>query len=263
MWCNSVKTWRRMVLLVLIIMVGSALVGAADQTYQTVAWQAAQPPKIDGDLEEWNLTTPVVLERPDQVVKNAPYWDGPANASGRFYLMWDAENLYIGAQVSDDVPFVRFFGFLIDGIDALAVYLSTDPKSDPARTSYTSTDFRVVLAIDNDIFDTAIDRDMVLYRMGIDTQGMVGEECVLSGYEVAVTPNEGGYTFESKIPFANFSNSKIPLFRPRAGVEVGFSLELIDLDQACPGSEASWIGWTGRRASESPQNWGILRFEGK
>jgi len=242
---------------------GSISVGMAQQSNQVIAWQADKAPRIDGDLSDWKLDTPGVIERKDQVIKNGSYWDGPDDNSACFYLMWDERNLYLGAKIVDDVPFTRFMGFRLDGIDAVAVYLSTDPASDPARTIYAPTDFRILLAIDNDVFDTGIDRDMVISKKGIDTCGMDGYEAVLEGYEIAVKPDALGYTLETKLPFSCLANDRLPALRPRPGLQVGFSLELIDLDQACPGAEASWLSWTGRPSLESPQNWGTLRFEGK
>ena len=227
-----------------------------------IAWEAKLSPTIDGKLDEWNLSSPIVLEREEQVNKDLAYWEGPDDASARFYVMWDEKNLYLAGQILDDVPFQRFMPFGLDvDIDALALYLSTNPDADPNRILYEPTDFRVLFALDNDMFDTALDRDKVLIKKGIETRGMSGYEAVLKGYEVALVTSPGGYTVEMKVPLANFSSSSLPALRPKAGMKIGFNIELYDLDQACPGSVAPSLSWAPGPNKPAPKYWGTLHFQ--
>lgn len=230
---------------------------------QAVAYRAETPPKIDGDLAEWVQTSPLVLDREEQVIKDLPYWAGPDDSSGTFYLMWDEMNLYLGAYIVDDVPFVRFMPFGLTDIDGIVFYLSTNPNASPDRILYDSTDFRIVFAIDNDLFDTGIDRDKVLFKKGIDTKGMGGYEATLSDYEVALVENEQGYVLEMRIGLSCFTSDSLPLLTLEVGMELGFNLELLDLDTACPGSVATWMVWHLGNPSASPREWGTLRLEEK
>lgn len=252
--------WAVCLALLLVMSVGPFCGLSASAGGLATAFKAPVPPMIDGDLSDWNRSEVVVIGSKDQVIMNEFGWDGPDDCSADLYVAWDEDNLYIAGTIYDDVPFVSFVGFDLDGNDALGLYLSTDPAADPARSLYASTDFRVLLLLDNYYFDTAIDRRMVLFKNGIETKGISGSESVLSGYEVAVRQSEVGFDLELKIPFANFSNDSIPLLVPRAGMEVGFNLELYDLDMPCPGDVPAWLAWQGSASVRSPRDWGTLRF---
>jgi hypothetical protein len=62
------------------------------------------PDTIDGDLSDWNLEgmTPAVVDAAAQVYTGQASWTGPADCSGKFYLLWDDKKIYIAAVVNDD-----------------------------------------------------------------------------------------------------------------------------------------------------------------
>ena len=62
------------------------------------------PDAIDGDLSDWNLAamTPAVVDAPAQVYTGQASWTGPADCSGKFYVLWDDKNIYFGIEVKDD-----------------------------------------------------------------------------------------------------------------------------------------------------------------
>jgi hypothetical protein len=64
------------------------------------------PNAIDGDLSDWNLSamTPAVLDAQEQLYTGQTYWDGPEDCSGKFYLEWDDENIYIAAAPVSGMP---------------------------------------------------------------------------------------------------------------------------------------------------------------
>ena len=233
---------------------------------EAIAWKVTEAIVIDGNLDEWNLSSPIVIEREGQLIKRAEsgvgIWSGPTDLSAKVYLMWDESNLYVAAEVIDDTPFMYREGFPLDEADSMILYFSTNPSADPGRGAYESTDFRVVFLIDNCYFDTGIDRSMVDDKRGIETQGMQGYEQVLDGYECAVGGLEGGYTFEAKIPWSNFSSPEIPLFVPAKGMTIGFDVELSDLDATCPGASTCSMAWVGDSTIiTNPSKWGTLTFE--
>ncbi|NOV00650.1 S-layer homology domain-containing protein [Paenibacillus planticolens] len=60
-------------------------------------------PIIDGEIEEgWHKGMPIVINRPDQN-KNIANWGGEDDLSGRGYLKWDRNYLYMAMQVKDDI----------------------------------------------------------------------------------------------------------------------------------------------------------------
>lgn len=258
-------TVRRELLVLLAVLATLAVVmsarGVKAMGDKATAWKVIGPIVIDGDLSEWNKSSPIAIDSEGQLIRAASQWDGPSDLSAEVYLMWDESNLYVGAEVTDGSPFMSRTGFSIDSLDSMGLYLSTNPDADPARELYESTDFRVLLVIDNDSFYTGIDRDMVSDSKGIETDGMYGGKNVLGGYEVAVGGFEGGYTFEAKIPFSNFYNNQLPEFIPTAGMEVGFDVELNDLDIPCPESACVRMAWRGDEdITGSPKEWGTLKF---
>lgn len=240
------------------------ILGLAGQAAEAVAWRAPGPVVIDGVLDEWITTDPIVIKELNQAII-APYlWGGSLDCSATVYVMWDEENLYIAAEIFDDVPFTARAGFRPDEADSLGIYLSTNPEANPARKKYEATDFRILLMIDGYEFNTAIDRDMIPDPKGIETAGMYGDEQVLAGYVAAATPTKRGCVFEAKIPFKALANDQIPVLVPKEGMKIAFNVEINDIDMPCPGIGAKTLAWTGTEAiRQNPSEWGVLVFKVK
>jgi hypothetical protein len=248
-------------LLVLMIgLVGSMSVLASEVA---IAWKVSGPVVVDGDLSDWIKEDPIYIGSAEQLNVNPEYWSDPYDNSGTFYLAWDSENLYLAGEILDESPFVWFMAYGLDGNDGLGLYISTNPDVDPDRRIYDSADFRLLFGLDNDMFDTGIDRSSVLLKKGIDTAGVGGYENAIKGSEIAIQQTQFGYNLEIKVPFSNLSNAQIPLLVPEPGMEVGFNLELYDLDQSCPGAVTSGLVWVPGNPRMSPQDWGILRFQAR
>jgi len=246
----------------LCLMVIQCTVSAVDKR-EAIAYRAVGPIVIDGDLAEWNTTSPLALVEQSQVIRDADFWGGPLDLSAKIYVMWDRENLYLGADVAEDTPFRAATILPFDLQDSFEVYLSTNPEADPNRESYESTDFRVLLLIDNDYWDTAIDRTMVADPKGFHSRGISGGESVLSGFECAVRQTTLGFTYEAVIPWRNFASAQIPPFVPEPGDRIGFDFVITDTQYPCPGEEyIPQISWSGdSRCVRNPSVWGVLVFE--
>lgn len=70
----------------------------------TVATYAERKPKIDGVLEqgEWKYDSSMYADSLEQV-KKLPNWKGADDLSGRSAIEWDEDNLYMYAEVTDDI----------------------------------------------------------------------------------------------------------------------------------------------------------------
>ncbi len=70
----------------------------------TVATYASEAPMIDGKLEsgEWNMNAAMYADDIGQV-KQIKNWGGTEDLSGKAAVMWDEENFYMCAVVTDDV----------------------------------------------------------------------------------------------------------------------------------------------------------------
>ncbi len=156
--------------------------------------------------------------------------------------------------------------FLLD-VDALSLYLNTDTAANPDRAIYVSADFRVLFAIDNNRFPTAVDRDAVLVKRGFRTMGMNSDRNVLPGYEVAVKTTAEGYVLELKLPFKALANERLSVLEPSVGMRVSFNLQFMDLDEATEdevdsiGDRVSYITLFPGRPATKPGDWGFLEFK--
>ncbi len=229
-----------------------------------IAHQVTDAITIDGLLDEWDLSDPILITEESQVIRDLQAWEGPEDLSCAVYVMWDEENLYLGASVTDDTPYQAIEMLELDGEDNFKLYLSTDPTLDPARTAYGTNDFLVYLLIDNLYWDTAVDRSMVAkdLRQRFVSNGMTGGQNVLEGYTVASTETAGGFIYEAQIPWSCFSNEKIPVYIPAVGDEVNFDFAITDIYYACPGTQyIPQMAWTGDLGINSdPSLWGRLLF---
>jgi hypothetical protein len=231
-----------------------------------IAVKAPSEIEIDGDLSEWDKSYPLYLTGEEQV-NSMGLWSDPDDFSAVAYVMWDDENLFLASEVMDDLPFRFLETPQIDGVDALALYLNTDAEADPDRSIFDSRDFRVLFAIDNNRFPTAVDRDAVLIKKGFSTNGMNSNRDVLPGYEVAVKTTDAGYFLELKLPFTAIANERLPVLKPLAGMRISFNLQFIDLDEATEdevdsiGNRVSFITLFPGLPAKKPKDWGQLEFQ--
>ncbi len=228
---------------------------------------------IDGDLGEWDTSRALTINAESQIVDQIEHWDGVEDCSMTIYAMWDEENLYIGANILDDTPFVYREGFPLDELDAIILFLSTNPEADPARTAYEATDWRLVLSVEDYYGDwfTFVDRDMVADNKGYETMGEYGDELVFDDFEAAFKRTEKGATYEIKLPLHNLSNEQIAQLKPAAGMTLGFDFSILDVDLPCPGihslrmqSSANLDGRDRKPAmhdvDNNPSLWGTITF---
>ncbi len=68
------------------------------------ATRTYNPPKIDGDINEFFMCEPAVLTTKDYI-KLTSDSKGDSDISGKFYFMWDENNLYVAVTVKDDVNY--------------------------------------------------------------------------------------------------------------------------------------------------------------
>lgn len=228
----------------------------------TITAHKASGIAIDGKLDEWNLDSPAVVNTMEQIIRDGNMWQGPDDCSVKFYLAWDETNLYMAADVTEDSPLGAIEMLPIDGEDNLKLYISTDPAADPARTKYGTNDFLVYFVMDEGYWDTAIDRSMVEkdLRQRFVSKGMDGGESVLEGYECAVNMTTTGFTWEAVIPWACFSNNKIPVYTPAAGDTLGVNFAITDISYPCPGTDyIPQLAWTGTaNINTNPSLWGAV-----
>ena len=192
---------------------------------------------IDGKLDEWDLSRSLKINAENQITDQIEHWDGEEDCSVELYAMWDEENLYLAADIKDDTPFVYREGFPLDELDAVIIFLSTNPDADPERTAYEATDWRIVTSVEDYYGDwfNFVDRDMIEDNLGYETQGEYGDELVFEDLEAAFTRTDSGAVYEIRLPLHNLSNDQIAQLIPVAGMTLGFDFSILDVDLPCPG----------------------------
>lgn len=259
------RSWKSCVLFAAALCAVLQTAAFAAGTPFATAYRAETSILIDGKLDEWKLDSPIVIEDAAQVIRDADFWQGPMDCSCKAYVMWDEENLYLAVDVNEDTPFGAIEMLPLDGMDNFKLYISTDPSADPARTAYGTNDFLLYLIVDNQYWDTAFDRSMVDrdLRQRFMSKGMDGGENVLEGYRCAVQLTTTGFIYEAVIPWVNFSNSYIAVYRPQLGDQIKFNFAITDISYPCPGTEyVPQMAWTGDlRINTNPSLWGMLIFE--
>jgi hypothetical protein len=93
------------------------------------ARRATRPIRVDGDLSEWSALAFEVVEPGE--VGGPGRWDGPADASFRFDVRWDADAFYVAVDVRDDS--------IVSSGERMAreqdhVGLTLDARPDPERS---------------------------------------------------------------------------------------------------------------------------------
>lgn len=253
------KMGTLIVLLMLCLMI--AMPALAERP--TITAHKANGIVIDGDLGDWNLDSPAVINSAEQIIRDGNLWKGVDDCSATYYLSWDEENLYMAAQVTEDTPFGAIEMLPIDGEDNLKLYISTDPDADPERTAYATRDFLVYFIMDEGYWDTAIDRNMIAdkeVKQRFVSKGMDGGESVLEGFQCAAVKTTTGFVWEAIIPWANFSNKKIEVYTPKAGDTLSVNFAITDIDYPCPGTAyIPQLAWTGTAAIyNNPSQWGAV-----
>lgn len=83
------------------------------------------PPSIDGDPADWPKTEPNKIGSLEQILRGAAAWPGPDRASLAVRLAWDADNLYVFADVRDPEHVQTGAGPDVWRGDAVWIYLDT------------------------------------------------------------------------------------------------------------------------------------------
>lgn len=196
-----------------------------DGATDLLAVKAPGAVSLDGKLDEaeWRgaLTFPVTQK--EQLLRGGSSWPGAEKDSFTFRLMWDAENLYIGAQVKDPEHNQTDFGPSVWKGDTLWLYL-----------------------------DTAGDKSRVTQKLTL-AQTPKGPQVwdwrgsgFLPGAELGWTQQEGGYTYEAKLPLRSLN------LEPRDGKRFG-----MDVGRGATGG--GFMSWTGLDP-DSATNLANLRF---
>jgi hypothetical protein len=170
--------------------------------------------------------------------------EGKNGLGGVVRLAWDSERLYLQAALSSRYPLTN--RQTADGIwngDCVEVCISTDPTADPARTSFSSTDWQLGFAP----ADAAKSLPVRSWEWGrLKSQ--------VPGAQIRSFPTDGGYVLEASFPWAALRS-----FKAEPGTVLGFDLAVDDAGASGTRSY-QWI-WNGNtQFYNNPAQWGILKL---
>ena len=196
------------------------------------------PDAIDGDLSDWNLKamTPAVLDAQEQLSSdsaNMAAWDSPEDSSGKFYLLWDDDNIYIAVVMKDDKISQNKTGSDIWNADAIEVFFATTD----AIATHTST---------------------IHYQYGFDAKNQRWNWCNMDAtgatepdyLQVASTETDDGYICEVSIEHGQMLSLDFS-----AGNTIGFHPVFDDTDN---GDREIQMTWTGLAAHDQSQGYGHM-----
>ncbi len=204
------------------------------------ALEAKSEIKLDGDLSDFSDTSPIYLNQREDFKEGIAWW-GTKDLSGKIFIKWDNDNLYIAAKVNDNYPFVnqKRRGDIWNG-DAIEFVLSTNPKADPVRQEFSGNDYQIGLGTGDGKENSP---SIWIWQKYSQPKGS----------KIVVKKTSTGYNLEAMIPWESFTK-----FRPRSGVKVDFDIALDDADTA---ERKAQLIWNGDYAFyRDPSVWGTLQF---
>lgn len=194
--------------------------------------QAAQPPVIDG-IEE-GLWSDARSYKMGNVIYSPPSSDADFSAS--YKTLWDAKNLYVLVNVTDDSLKNDSDSDLWYQDDCVEVFIDADNSK--------SGDYG-----DND-YQFHFDWDKTKPTMGETKRGSV------ANVEFAIVTTGSGYRAEIKFPWATLG------VKPSAGAKIGLDVHVNDDDDG--GDRESKLTWRGKEdnAWQNPSAFGTAELAG-
>ena len=256
-WVNDASDLCSAVL-VAISPAGEVVVAPLDDLSDFDAPSVAVTPTIDGTLDvgEWGDSIILELSYPDLTVlpnvgaiSNGGAADAdPADISAKFYYKWDADYLYVGFSVTDDVHI---------GGDPAGAY--------PLTPGYPND--HVLFGFNPDIANTVWDNTLT-FEMFVDSLGNTGTVIYKDGLTSLVLTNSvfagstdgANWNFEAKLKWTEILNDGA--YIPAAGDTFGTALLLCDNDADDGNRDVFLYSIGGGSVMTEPANWHVVTLAG-
>ncbi|MCB9870225.1 MAG: hypothetical protein H6837_10235 [Planctomycetes bacterium] len=213
---------------------------------------------IDGALDDWPKVVPISLRDPRQVSGTAlGAYRGPNDISAQLYMLWDAQYLYVAAQVLDDwhrgLPSKAGLRQEIPPVDHVMLIF------DPERNTRDMGDDRGRVE-DRGFYLADLERTagkLITWDL------LRGSKTVTPGGSLQVTrrDKEGVTIYEARIPW----DAVLPPGQhPQLGRVLDLQILVDDFDEATDSLPQTRVGWTfGMGPQISPALWGSIMLIGQ
>lgn len=200
----------------------------------------AATPGVDGNLADWpNVPAHISEYR----VFSADSWDGSDDLEATWQLGWTVEGLYVGVTVVDDRHVQIESGRLAYQGDSLEMQIDTDVAGDFGPT-VSADDYQFLLSPG----DFGGNPPSAFRFQGVTGTGAY-RDAEGFGVVVAARPVGSGYTLEAFIPWADMNVT------PRAGLELGVSLNATDNDTPNTAIQEVMYASSRNRRHTDPTTW--------
>jgi serine/threonine protein kinase len=196
-------------------------------------------PTIDGDLSEWDVQrfAPV-----SHIIFGSENIQSPADLAGVCAAQWTEAFFYVACQMQDDVLAQASSGNRLYEGDGLELHFDTRLMDDLGRRAMSEDDFQIGV-----LPGEMVGRKSEAYRwLPLET------EASLPAVTTASRAVEGGYSFETQVPWAEVG------IVPQAGGVYGFGLVMNDNDTPDTIQQESQLSLFSTHEWSNPPSWGLL-----
>ncbi len=207
--------------------------------------ETAVPIRVDGHLSDWPAARMILLNRINQITEGKAYWKGEGDFSGRVFLTYDEQYLYIAAIVQKKAKKAINNNdqlSLLNG-DCLELFLSTNPHFDQ-QSKLSRGDYHIAFSPGSDC------KNPQMYCLNKNT--------IIPGGRINARSTLKGYLMEACIPIAFFEGLNLA-----QGKTAGFDLAL-DEGGEVSGYRIVQLDYAGSSSNpENPSTWSKLQWIGK
>ncbi|NPA31416.1 MAG: hypothetical protein GXO37_05385 [Chloroflexi bacterium] len=207
---------------------------------QLVAPALAQPVLIDGDLSDWPAAWPEY--EINQVTYGHAFYEGPQDLSGRLWVAWDPDYLYLAWDVTDDVFVQTQHGAWLYRGDSVEILVDTNLAYDFYNRYLDFDDYQIGFSPGQ---PPGQGTEAWLWY----PQSLAGP---VLGARVAAQPTDQGYTVEVALPWHRLNLVPMP------GLDVGFAASISDNDLPGRAVQQTLASTSPFRHLTDPTTWGEL-----
>jgi hypothetical protein len=205
-----------------------------------------ESPVVDGLLSEWTSVPAFVSAHR---VYSAAGWDSSEDLTAIWRLAWDDENLYIAAEVGDDVHVQTQTGNQIYRGDSLEMQIDIGRARNVNATKLNSDSFQLVLSPGD-----FAGLPPSAFRFRGNNVGQMRDD---PGYNIVVAAQHTatGYSLEAAIPWTDL------FVTPRLGLVLGATFNANDNDVSGTAVQEVMLSNVPTRTFSDPSSWGTLTLQ--